>query len=270
MSKRASKKEESLYEPIMKALKRVFSCLGECYLEISAKGFSNKVKKAFDDVALYMITVERFFPDISGFVKTKYSTDIITVEVKPEKPMIKDVFQTKDYAQIFNAKYSILVSPKTISEERRRLILKRRELISRYGREPVVIARFDKVMEEFEIDEELYYGSLPEPFKSHRKALEAENLEIVAVGFGEKPERNVGVSVKNVGDVAVKIVEARLNDLSLVQNVTLQPRGRAYIELSKEWASEKEYKIELITENGKKVSFKTKAPKIPSFYKPIR
>lgn len=170
MSKRASKKEEPLYEPVKKALQKVFSCLGDYHLEVTAKKrFSNKLKKAFDDVALYMITVERFFPDISGFVKTKYSTDIITVEVKAEEPMIKDVFQTKDYAQIFNAKYSILVSPKAISEERRRLILKRRELISRYGREPVVIIQFDKDTKEFEIDKELYYGSLPEPFRTAYK-----------------------------------------------------------------------------------------------------
>jgi len=125
MPNRATR-EESLYEPILKALKRVFSCLGECHLEITAKRiFSNELKKAFDDVALYMIKVEGFFPDITGFVKTKYSTDIITVEVKPGKLMIKNIFQTKDYAQVFNAKYAILVSPKTISEERRRLILKR-------------------------------------------------------------------------------------------------------------------------------------------------
>ena len=260
MSKRESKKEESLYESIMTVLKRVFSCLGECHLEITAKkSFSNKLKKAFDDVALYMITVERFFPDITGFVKTKYSTDIITVEVKPKKPMIKHIFQTKDYAQIFDAKYAIIVAPKAISEERRRFILKRREIISRYPQEPIILARFDKITEEFEIDKELYYGSLPEPFKSHEKAIEAENLEITAVAFGIKPERTLDVSVENVGDVTVKIVEARINDLSSIQNVTIKPHERAYIKLSREWTSGIKYKIELITENGKKVSFETVA-----------
>lgn len=260
MSKRLSKKEEPLYEPMMNALKRVFSCLGECHLEVSAKGFSRKLKKEFDDVALYMITIERFSPDISGFVKTKYSTDIITVEVKAEKPMIKHIFQTKDYAQIFNAKYAILASPKTITEERRRLILKRREIISRYPQEPVVIARFDEISEDFEIDKELYYGSLPEPFKSHRKAVEAEKLEITSVGFDIEPERTVDVSVQNVGDVIVRIVEARLDYLPLAQNVTLKPREHAIIELSKEWSSGKKYKIELVTQNGKKVSFPAVAP----------
>jgi len=177
--------------------------------------------------------------------------------------MIKDVFQAKDYAQIFNAKYAILVSPKAISEERRRLILKRREIISRHPREPIVIARFDKVTEDFEIDEELYYGSLPEPFKSHKKALEAENLRIAAVGFGETPERTIDVSVENTGDVAVKIVEARFNELILIQNVIIEPRKSVSINLSKEWSPEKNYKIELITKNGKKISFEAEAPRVP-------
>jgi hypothetical protein len=98
MPKQASKKEATLYKPILNALKRAFSCLGECHLEITAeKKFSNKLKKAFDDVALYMIRVESFYPDITGFVKTKYSTDIITVEVKSGAPLIKYIFQTKDY-----------------------------------------------------------------------------------------------------------------------------------------------------------------------------
>ena len=260
MPKRMSK-EEPLYEPIMNAFKRVFACLGVCHLEVSAKGFSRKLKKVFDDVALFMTTVEGFFPDITGFVATEYSTDIITVEVKAERPMIKDVFQAKDYAQVFNAKYVILVSPKAISEERRRLILKRREIITRYARrEPIVIARFDKNMEKFEIDKELYYGSLPEPFESHRKALEAENLRIAAVSFGETPERTIDVSVENVGDVAVKIVEARLNELYLIQNVTIEPHKSASINLSQEWSSGKNYKIELISKIGKKVSFETEAP----------
>lgn len=165
-----SKKEKPLYEPIKNALMEIFDHIGDCHLEMTAKKrFSNKLKKAFDDVALYMITVERFFPDITGFMKTKYSTDIITVEVKAEAPMIKDIFQTKDYAEVFNARYAILVSVKTISEERRRLILKRREIMTRYPREPVIIAQFDMDTGDFKIDKELYYGSLPEPFKTINK-----------------------------------------------------------------------------------------------------
>ena len=106
--KRVSKKEQALYEPILKALKSIFSCSGECYLEVTGKPrkFSDKLQEIFDDVTLYLINIEGFFPDITGFVKQHGSIKIITVEVKPDKPMIKDIFQAKNYAQIFNAGYA--------------------------------------------------------------------------------------------------------------------------------------------------------------------
>ena len=264
MSKRVSKKEEALYEPIMKALKYVFSCLGECHLEITAdKRFTNKLKRQFSKDTLYIIRVEGFYPDLTGFVKTQYATDLITVEVKAKPITIKDIFQAKEQAEIFNAKYALLASPKMIPEEIRRFVKDRSEIMNYSYNKRVVIAQFHGDTGEFEIDKELYYGSLPEPFESNRKALEAENIEITAVGFGEKPERDISVFLRNGGDVAVKIVEARLNDRSLVQNVTLKPGMRESIELSKVWSPGKEYKIEIITENGKKVSFEAEAPKEP-------
>ena len=127
MEKRVSKEEEALYEPVMKALEIVFSTLGECHLEITARrSFSDKLQKIFDDVALYMMNVEGFYPDITGFVKTNASsTDVFTVEVKLGSPTIKNIFQAKNYGQIFNAKYALLISTEAISEPKRRLILKR-------------------------------------------------------------------------------------------------------------------------------------------------
>ena len=166
MPKRAAK-EESLYEPILKVLKRVFSCLGECHLEITAdKRFTNKLKRQFSKDTLYIIKVEGFFPDITGFVKMQYTTDLITVEVKAESLKIKDIFQAKEQAEIFDAKYALLVSPKTIPEEIRRFVNDRWSILNYLDRRRVVIAQFNEATEEFEIDKELYYGSLPEPFKS--------------------------------------------------------------------------------------------------------
>ena len=273
MPKRVSKKEESLYQPIMKTLKRVFSCLGECHLEITAdKRFTNKLKRHFSKDTLYIIRVEGFFPDLTGFVKTQYTTDIITVEAKAKHITIKDIFQAKNQAEIFDAKYALLVSPKMISEEIRRFVKDRSLILNYLSSRRLVIAQFNEATEEFEIDKELYYGSLPEPFKSHRNALEAENLKITDVDFGEKPESTMRVHVTNMGDVTVKIVETRLNDLSFTRNVVLEPRERAWIKFSKEWskwvmfstreriARWRKNKIELITENGKKISIETEAP----------
>jgi len=233
LQKRVSKKEEALYEPILKALKRVFSCSGECYLEVTGKPrkFSDKLQEIFDDVALYLINVEGFFPDITGFVKQHGSIKIITVEVKPDKPMIKDIFQAKNYAQIFNAEYALLISTETISENRRRLILKRTEIISRDPYQPIIIARFNKETN-FEIDKELYYGSLPEPFETYRKAFESENLTISDHKF--KPIR---ILVTNTGETPVKTAEARLESVfqpsSTGLNLILNPKESTWINLEK-------------------------------------
>jgi len=264
MSKRASKKEESLYEPIMKALKSVFSCLGECYLEITSdKRFTNKLKRHFSKDTLYIIRVEGFFPDITGFVKTPYATDLITVEVKAKSITIKDIFQAKEQAEIFDAKYALLASPKMIPEEIRRFVKDRSTIINYSYNKRVVIAQFYDATGEFEIDKELYYGSLPEPFKSHEKAFEAENLTF-AMDFDKKAERPM-VVVTNVGDVAVKIAEATLAGQSLVQNVALEPGGRTQIKVPKDWSNwikrtGARVQLEVITEIGKKFSFETEAP----------
>lgn len=154
MSKRASK-EEPLYEPIMKALKRIFSCLGECHLEITAdKRFTNKLKRHFSKDTLYIIRVEGFFPDLTGFVKMPYATDLITVEVKGEKIAIKDIFQAREQAEIFDAKYALLVSPKTIPEEIRRFVKDRSPILNYAYNRRVVIAQFNEDNKEFEIDKE--------------------------------------------------------------------------------------------------------------------
>jgi len=261
MSKGMPKKEEPLYEPIRRALERVFSCLGECHLEITAdKRFSDKLKKQFSKDTLYIIRVEGFFPDLTGFVKTQYGSELITVEIKPENITIKDIFQAKEQAEMFDAKYALLVSPKTTPEEIRRFVKDRSSILNFLYNRRVVIAQFNEPTEEFETGIELYYGSLPEPFQSHEKAIEAEQLVIDSVGFGIKPERRVDVSVSNKGTVAVEIIEARINYLPISLSTVLTPGARSFVELAKEWAPDREYKIELITKNGKKFSFVARAP----------
>jgi len=260
MEKRVSKKEEPLYEPIMKTLEKVFSTLGECHLEITAKkSFSDKLQKTFDDVALYMMSVEGFYPDITGFVKTNvHSIDIIIVEVKLGNPRIRDIFQAKNYAQIFDAKYVLLISTKSISEPKRRLILKRNEIISRYPRESVVLARFDKdteyLHEKFEVDKELYYNNYPEPFKTYKKAFEAENLII-----SDRKFKPISVSVINAGEVPVKIAKMKVDDSSSPTdiNLVLNPGESKWINVEQYilWGMINEpRKVELITELGKTFS----------------
>ena len=262
MPKRVSEKEESLYEPIMQALKYVFSCLGECYLEkTSDKRFTNKLKRHFSKDTLYIIKVEGFFPDLTGFVKTQYTTDLVTVEVKPKPPSIRDIFQAKEQAEIFDAKYALLVSPKAIVEEIRRFVKDRALILNYLSGRRVVIAQFNETTEEFEIDKELYYGSLPEPFKSHRKAFEAEKLTISPMRFEHKGERGVYVSIVNEGTSPVEIVEIVQSGYPpSARRILLKPGEPSDIQLTKAWLPGWLYKIKLITKNGKKFTLEAQAP----------
>ena len=72
------KEEEQLYEPVKNALQREFKKYGskyyegKVYLEITAKGqFSEDLKEVLDDKALSILRVERFSPDITGFMQKK-------------------------------------------------------------------------------------------------------------------------------------------------------------------------------------------------------
>ena len=169
------RKEEQLYEPILNGLKREVEgylnsekqridvgFVGKVHLEITAKGhFSEGLKEVLDDNALSIIRVEKFSPDIMGFIqKSLYLKELITVEVKAEKIKIKHISTAKLYADIFRAKYGMLISPKRIPEEIKRFISNRYEI-----RGNIIIAQFDEANDKFKFDKKLY-PTMPEPFKS--------------------------------------------------------------------------------------------------------
>jgi len=169
------KKEERLYEPLKNALQKELErylnsererkgeqFMGKVHLEITAKGrFSEDLKEALDDKALSIIRVERFSPDIMGFLqKTEYSKELITVEVKTDKITIKNIARAKLYVDIFDAKHGMLISPKRIPEEIRRFIKGKYAI-----RGSIIIAQFDKSTHDFRFDKQLY-STIPEPFTS--------------------------------------------------------------------------------------------------------
>lgn len=148
--------ENSLYEPIKNSLEKEFGKLGKCYFEITAKGkISNEIKNLLDDLALYIINVERFSPDIMGYVVKglldkpideilSSNKDLVVVEVK-DKIKIKDIYQAKQYGEIFNAKHTLLIYIEPISEEIRRFLEKRPEILSHLaGYKNLMLAQFDK------------------------------------------------------------------------------------------------------------------------------
>lgn len=165
------KKEEPFYEPIknllQKQLEKYVGFGGEVYLEITANGrFSEQLKEALDDRALSILRVEKFSPDITGFLQKKDSSsrDLITVEIKPDKIKINHIYRAKLYADVLNAKYGLIISPKRLPEEIRRFIKDRYNITYRnFG--SFIIAQFDKLTNEFRFDKKLY-STIPDPFKS--------------------------------------------------------------------------------------------------------
>lgn len=166
-----SRSEEALYQLIIYALEEHFSQLGECYLENTSRKFSEKLKNQLHDYPLFILSVEKMSPDVTGYVTpkgmdTKKSKRIIVAEIKM-KPTLKDIYQTKRYAEILDASYAFLISPNKLSPERRRFLMKRKEQITEfYPRKQVLIGRFHQEMPKnfIRIDKELYYN-LAEPFK---------------------------------------------------------------------------------------------------------
>jgi hypothetical protein len=147
--RKIDRKEEKLYEPIASFLKIMFGKYVEkdveaenklqhdvlansldknLYLEITANGhFSDWLKEQLDDRSLSIINVERFSPDIMGYMRKNKSSpkELITVEVKAQPITLKNISRAKLYQDIFRANYGMLISTSRISEELRRFILDR-------------------------------------------------------------------------------------------------------------------------------------------------
>ena len=169
---RRKTKEEKLYEPIKSALQKVLEeyvgIEGKVYLEITAKGsFSDDLKEVFDKPLLAILRVEKFPPDITGFIQKKDSSrkELVTVEIKPDRIRINHIYRAKMYADVFDAKYGLIVSPKRLQEEIRRFVKEDRyAMLQRYNG-TFIIAQFDKANNKFKFDKKLY-TAIPEPFKS--------------------------------------------------------------------------------------------------------
>ena len=161
--------EKELYDPVSEALEQKFMILGDVYLENTSNGkFSDGLKEQLDDYSLFILNVERMSPDLTGYLikKEGYREDkyIIVVEIKGDRPTLKDIYQTKRYAEILQATYALLISPRKLSPERRRFLIKRKgDLTQFYPNKHILIGQFSKHKMSIQIDKELYY-SIPEPF----------------------------------------------------------------------------------------------------------
>lgn len=116
---------EQAYYPLVKDWleEQLKLALVNAHLEVTAyKKFSNVLKGQIDrnrDIIFNFL--REAAPDITGFIKGDYRSDFIVVEIKNTALKLDDVYQLKKYADLFDAKYAILVSTKEIPEELIRL-----------------------------------------------------------------------------------------------------------------------------------------------------
>ncbi len=93
------------------------------YLEITAeKSLSNLLKsKIHSGRNLIYVFLKNARPDITGFMGAEPFADFIVVEFKDNPLGLDDIYQLRKYADLLDAKYSILVSKDEIPEELKRL-----------------------------------------------------------------------------------------------------------------------------------------------------
>jgi hypothetical protein len=151
-----AKREEKLYAPIMNILKDMFSHLGECHFENTSSGFNDDSKELLEDDELFILKIKKMHPDLIGYVIEDNTWNKIVVEVKYDRPTFDDIYQTKKYAETFNASYALLISPKRTSVELRRFLIKRKGQITRFfTNKQVFIGLYNEGTKSIQFDGEL-------------------------------------------------------------------------------------------------------------------
>ena len=91
------------------------------YLETTAnRRFTEKLKSEIPpqrDIIFNFL--KKTAPDITGFIKD--SSDFVIIEFKKKRIKLDDIYQTKKYRELFNAKFTFLISSEPIPTEIKRL-----------------------------------------------------------------------------------------------------------------------------------------------------
>lgn len=148
------KKKEAEYYPLIKAkLEELLKTKTiNFYLEITAsKKISNKLKAEIrEDRNIIFQFLKEAPPDITGFIKSEHFSDFIVVEFKKGKIKLDDIYQTKKYRDLFDAKFAFLISLEPIPEEIKRLHKVLYELLSTpHYSHAFVLARFNEKVVKF-------------------------------------------------------------------------------------------------------------------------
>jgi len=144
-------KEKEYYETIKSKFEQLFKEKKETYLEITAnKNFSNKLKsQILSNREIIFNFLKEAAPDITGFIKKDYGTEFIVIEIKNEILKLDHIYQTRKYAELFDAKFAFLVSTREIPEEIKRLSKIVFSLLSLPAYKKLVLVQFDNNSKQF-------------------------------------------------------------------------------------------------------------------------
>src|SRR5260370_33197792 len=118
--------ERSYYETVKDWLEKILrDKYASLHLEVTAnKRFSNVLQSQIDSSRdLIFAFLKEAAPDITGFVKKDSSSprEFVVVEVKTTPIKLDDIYQVRKYAELFDARYALLVSTSEIPEKITRL-----------------------------------------------------------------------------------------------------------------------------------------------------
>jgi len=140
-------KEEDYYSPIVRKFTELFVSKGcKTHFEITAdKKFSNKLKSKISDYRhIIFYFLKDVAPDIVGFVGKDSSTDFVIIEVKNEDIKLDHIYQTRKYAELFDAKFAFLISTEELPEEIKRLSKVVSSLLSLPAYRSLTLVQFDE------------------------------------------------------------------------------------------------------------------------------
>src|SRR6266849_9039078 len=118
--------ERSYYEPVKDWLEQILKeKYASFHLEVTAnRQFSNVLQAQIDSNRdLIFAFLKEAAPDITGFVKKDSASprEFLVVEIKTTPIKLDDIYQVRKYAELFDARYAVLLSTSEIPEKITRL-----------------------------------------------------------------------------------------------------------------------------------------------------
>ena len=144
--------EKLYYETIKELLIKRFRHVGECHLWDTSELLEDKVQRLVRDEAIWFLDSRRRRPDIMGYFKDQKR--LVLAEVKDDRLKLKEVYQMKQYVDIFWPEFAFLITTKDFNETYHRFLCKRPEILGYMGGQKQIHVCYLKG-DELELDSEL-------------------------------------------------------------------------------------------------------------------